>query len=266
VQQSNKYIITFSVILTVVLGLLLSGTSQVLGPIQQKAQELDIQKQILGAVLDAAEIRAMKPEEVQKFYSNRISSKVVDIEGNEVNEDAEGNPIIAEKVNVGKNYKLAPEKRMYPVFIYHAEGNPDDVESFILPVYGAGLWDEIWGYLALQTDFNTIEGVTFSHLGETPGLGARITQNSVQERYQGKQIFDESGTLQSVVMQKGEGRNFDEDPHKVDGISGSTITANGVNLMLRNYLNHYNAFIERQLSSRSKEVAINNFEQSTVIQ
>lgn len=257
-QQSNTYIITFSAILTVVLGLLLSGTSQVLGPIQQRAQELDTQKQILGAVLDASEISAMKGEEVQQFYLNRISSKVVDIEGNEVTQDADGNPIVAEKVNVGKNYKLAPEKRLYPIFIYHAEGNPEAVESYILPVYGAGLWDEIWGYLALQTDFNTIEGVTFAHLGETPGLGARITQNSVQERYQGKQIFDESGNLQSVVMQKGEGRDYDNEPHKVDGLSGATITANGVNIMLKNYLSHYNAFIEKRRNSGDSEMASNN--------
>jgi Na+-transporting NADH:ubiquinone oxidoreductase subunit C len=255
VQQSNTYIITFSVILTVVLGLLLSGTSQVLGPIQQRAQELDTQKQILGAVLDASDIRGMKPEEVQNFYLTRISSKVVDIEGNEVTQDADGNPIVAEKVNVGKNYKLAPEKRLYPVFIFHADGNPDDVESYVLPVYGAGLWDEIWGYLALQTDFNTIEGVTFAHLGETPGLGARITQNSVQQRYQGKQIFDETGNLQSVVMQKGEGRDYDDELHKVDGLSGATITANGVNIMLRNYLSHYNAFIEKQRASKSSDLA-----------
>ena len=70
-QQSNAYIITFSVILTVVLGLLLSGTSEVLKPIQKKAEELDTKKQILGAVLPAEEIAEMKPEEVNEFYASR---------------------------------------------------------------------------------------------------------------------------------------------------------------------------------------------------
>jgi Na+-transporting NADH:ubiquinone oxidoreductase subunit C len=255
VQQSNAYIITFSIILTVVLGLLLSGTSQVLGPLQKKAEELDTKKQILGAVIDADQLRAMKPDQVLAFYENRISSKVVDINGNILEKDADGNPLVAEKVNVGKNYKLTPDKRMYPVFIFHEEGNPDAVESYVLPVYGAGLWDEIWGYLALQTDLNTIEGVTFSHKGETPGLGARITALNVQQRYQGKEIFDGSGNIQSVVMQKGEGKDYSSDPHKVDGLSGATITANGVNDMIKNYLQHYRAFLEKQKSSGKSEMA-----------
>ncbi|MCR9017347.1 NADH:ubiquinone reductase (Na(+)-transporting) subunit C [Aquiflexum gelatinilyticum] len=257
-QQSNTYIITFSIILTVVLGLLLSGTSQVLGPLQRKAEELDTKKQILGAVLDGDQLKAMKPEEVLTFYESRISSKVVDIEGKEVTQNPDGSPMVAEKVNVGKNYKMAPENRLFPVFIFHAEGNPDSAESYILPVYGAGLWDEIWGYVALQTDLSTIEGVTFSHKGETPGLGARITSPDVQQRFQGKQIFDESGNLQSVAMQKGEGKDYSSDTHKVDGLSGATITANGVNNMLKNYLQYYSSFLSSQKSGNQTEVVAEN--------
>ncbi|MFD2035589.1 NADH:ubiquinone reductase (Na(+)-transporting) subunit C [Belliella marina] len=254
-QQSNAYIITFSVILTVVLGLLLSGTSQVLGPIQKKAEDLDNKKQILGAVMAPEELKVMSPEEILEYYEARIASKVVDIEGNEVEKDSDGNAIVAETVNVGKNYKKSPEDRLYPIFIYHEEGNEDAVDSYILPVYGAGLWDEIWGYLALQTDLNTVEGVTFSHKGETPGLGARITENSVQARYQGKKIFDEGGDLQAVIMQKGEGKDYSGEEHKVDGLSGATITANGVNAMLRNYIGHYQSYIEKKKSGNSTDVA-----------
>lgn len=257
-QQSNGYIITFSIILTVVLGLLLSGTSQVLGPIQKKAEDLDNKKQILGAVMAPEELKALKPEEVLTYYESRIASKVVDIEGNEVEQDSEGNAIVAETVNVGKNYKKAPADRLYPIFIYHEEGNEESVESYILPVYGAGLWDEIWGYVALQTDLNTIEGVTFSHKGETPGLGARITENGVQARYQGKKVFDENGDLQAVIMQKGEGKDYDGEEHKVDGLSGATITANGVNDMLKNYIGHYQPYLEKRKSGSSTEVAVLN--------
>ncbi|MCL6257751.1 NADH:ubiquinone reductase (Na(+)-transporting) subunit C [Aquiflexum sp. TKW24L] len=257
-QQSNTYIITFSIILTVVLGLLLSGTSQVLGPLQRKAEDLDNKKQILGAVLESDQLRAMKPEEVLSFYETRIASRVVDIEGKEVTQNPDGSPIVAEKVNVGKNYKMAPERRMYPIFIYHAEGNPESVESYILPVYGAGLWDEIWGYVALQTDLTTIEGVTFSHKGETPGLGARITSRDVQERYQGKEIYDESGNLQSVYMQKGEGKDYSGESHKVDGLSGATITANGVNNMMKNYLQYYSSFLNSQKSGQQTEAVAAN--------
>ncbi|WP_113925017.1 NADH:ubiquinone reductase (Na(+)-transporting) subunit C [Cognataquiflexum aquatile] len=257
-QQSNTYIITFSAILTIILGLLLSGSSQILGPLQRKAEELDTKKQILGAVVDGDQLGKMKPEEVLSFYESRISSKVVDIEGKVIETAPDGSPVVAEKVNVGKNYKMAPENRMYPIFIYHAEGNPESVESYILPVYGAGLWDEIWGYVALQTDLSTIEGVTFAHKAETPGLGARITSSDVQERYQGKKIFDESGKIQSVYMQKGEGKDYESDLHKVDGMSGATITANGVNKMLKNYLEYYSAFLSSQKAGQQTEVVAVN--------
>ncbi|EKB48173.1 NADH:ubiquinone reductase (Na(+)-transporting) subunit C [Cecembia lonarensis] len=257
-QQSNAYIITFSVILTVVLGLLLSGTSQVLAPIQKKAVELDTKKQILGAVLAPSEIRSMKPDEILDFYDNRITSKVVDIEGNLLEKDESGNPIIAENVNVAKNYKMAPEKRMYPMFVFHKEGNPEAVEAYIVQVYGAGLWDEIWGFLALDTDLNTIAGVTFGHKAETPGLGARITENAVQDRFRGKRLFDDGGNFQSVAMQKGEGRDYSDDDHKVDGLSGATITANGVNAMFRNYLQAYKAYFDKlRDSGASESLALN---------
>ncbi|AWW31458.1 NADH:ubiquinone reductase (Na(+)-transporting) subunit C [Echinicola strongylocentroti] len=243
-QQSNTYIITFSVILTVVLGFLLSGTSQLLGPIQKEAVALDNKKQILGAVMDAEKIAAMKPKEVNEYYENTISSKVVNIKGEEVTEQ-EGAEVTAETVDVAKNYKKPAEERLFPVYIYHEEGSEDKVVAYILPLYGAGLWDAIWGYLALQTDLNTIEGVTFSHAGETPGLGARITSGDVQQRYHGKEIFGEGGELQAVSMQKGEGKDYSSEPHKVDGMSGATITGDGVNKMLKNYLGYYQSYLDK---------------------
>jgi Na+-transporting NADH:ubiquinone oxidoreductase subunit C len=240
VQQSNTYIIVYSAVLTIILGLLLSGSAQLLGPWQQEAIALDKKKQILGAVISAEEIAAMSPEQVNAFYSSRISSTVVDITGKEI--ATEG--VTAEKVEIAKDYKKPAEERAYPVFIYHAEGKPEAVESYIFPLYGAGLWDAIWGYVALETDMNTIGGITLAHAGETPGLGARITEAGVQARYVGKKIFDESGELVTVIMQKGEGKDYTADAHKVDGMSGATITGNGVNSMLKSYMSHYEAYIK----------------------
>ncbi|MFL0684562.1 MAG: NADH:ubiquinone reductase (Na(+)-transporting) subunit C [Algoriphagus aquaeductus] len=244
-QQSNTYIIVFSVVLTIILGLLLSGTSQVLGPLQQEAIALDKKKQILGAVISTEEIEAMSPQQINEFYANRISATVVDINGKEIS------GVEAEKVEVAKDYKKAADQRQYPVFLFHAEGNPEAVESYIFPLYGAGLWDAIWGYIALETDMNTIGGITLAHAGETPGLGARITEGGVQARFVGKKIFDESGTLVAVEMQKGEGKDYSSEEHKVDGMSGATITANGVNNMLKAYLGSYEAYIKSKSSNQA---------------
>ena len=246
-QQSNTYIIVYSAVLTIILGLLLSGSSQVLGPLQQEAIALDKKKQILGAVISAEEISAMTPEQVNQFYSSRISSTVVDINGQEITEGA----VSAEKVEIAKDYKKSADQRKYPIFIFHAEGNPEEVESYIFPLYGAGLWDAIWGYLALETDMNTIGGITLAHASETPGLGARITEGEVQARYVGKKIFDESGALVAVQMQKGEGKDYSSDPHKVDGMSGATITGNGVNNMLKAYMGCYEAYIKSKSAQKA---------------
>jgi Na+-transporting NADH:ubiquinone oxidoreductase subunit C len=247
VQQSNTYIIVYSGVLTIILGFLLSGSAQFLGPWQAESIALDKKKQILGAVISAEEIGVMTPEQVNAFYSNNIASSVVDLNGKEVTEGG----VTAENVEVAKLYKKPAEERLYPVYIYHEEGNPAAVKSYIFPLYGAGLWDAIWGYVALNTDMNTIGGITLAHAGETPGLGARITEPGVQARYVGKKIFDENGELVAVVMKKGEGKDYSTKPHEVDGMSGATITAIGVNNMLSNYLGYYSAYIKSKSSAQA---------------
>ena len=251
-QQSNTYIIVYSAVLTIILGFLLSGSAQILGPLQQESIALDKKKQILGAVISSDEIAAMSPEQVNTFYAARISSTVVDISGKEISKEG----VTAEKVEIAKDYKKPADQRAYPVYIYHAEGNPEAVESYIFPLYGAGLWDAIWGYLALGTDMNTIGGITLAHAGETPGLGARITEAKVQGRYVGKKIFDESGTLVTVMMQKGEGKEYGDDAHKVDGMSGATITGNGVNNMLKAYMGNYEAYIKAKSTPKAAIAAL----------
>jgi Na+-transporting NADH:ubiquinone oxidoreductase subunit C len=247
VQQSNTYVIVFSAVLTVVLGLLLSGSAQFLAPWQQEAIALDKKKQILGAVISGEELDAMTPEQINEFYGANISATVVDINGQEVTDQG----VTAEKVEVAKFYKKPAEERQYPVYIYHEAGDPSSVKSYVFPVYGAGLWDAIWGYVALDTDMNTIGGITLAHAGETPGLGARITEPGVQARYVGKKIFDEKGELVAVEMKKGEGKDYSDNPHEVDGMSGATITANGVNAMISNYLQHYNAYIKSKSTAQA---------------
>lgn len=240
-QRSNTYVLVFTFIMTVVIGGILSFTSQVLAPAQKKSIELDTKQSILSAVMTLE-----KGDDALAIYSKRIKSMVVDIDGNLIEKNRKGNTIIAEEVNILKNYKMDRSTREYPVFEYMSESNPDEIEAYILPLYGAGLWNAIYGYVALEKDLNTIKGVSFGHVQETPGLGARIDSKEIQVRYQGKTIFDESGNLVSVVMLKGEKK----DPslfgtHEVDGMSGSTLTAKGLNAMVKDYLGCYEPFIKK---------------------
>ncbi|ELR71876.1 Na(+)-translocating NADH-quinone reductase subunit C [Fulvivirga imtechensis AK7] len=230
--------------MTVIVGGLLSLTSQGLAPAQKKSIELDTKSSILSSVMDREVLGKMKPNEVLTRYNERITSLVVDINGNEITSDEKGGAIVAEEVNILKNYKRKPEERQYPVFKYMSAENPDQVEAYILPVYGAGLWDKIWGYVALDSELKTIVGVSFDHKAETPGLGARIGTPEIQQRYVGKEIYNQKGELVSVTMVKGEG-NAGLDDHHVDGLSGATLTAKGVNAMLKNYLNAYQGYFKK---------------------
>lgn len=239
-RQSNSYIIIFTLITTVFVGGTLAVTSILLGPRQAISIEYDTKSQILGAVMTITD-----DDDVLGIYDKRIVSFVVNSKGELIEKDEKGQPIVAEKVDVSKNFKLAPEDRLLPVFKYVNESDPSKVDAYILPTYGNGLWNRVWAFIALDANFETVKGISFGHIQETPGLGARISDDPViSERYVGKKIYNDKGELVSVDMVKGEkGAPLDE--HHVDGMSGATMTGNGVNKMLKEYLACYESYFEK---------------------
>ncbi|MEN7548980.1 NADH:ubiquinone reductase (Na(+)-transporting) subunit C [Rapidithrix thailandica] len=238
-QQSNGYIIGFAAALTVILGAILSFAAVKLKPIQKREIELDTKKQILSAVMSTEG----KPKtELEKIYNSRIQALVVNYDGEELTPE-QYEKEKPEDINLTAQYKKKPEERFLPVFKFMKENSDTEVEFYILPMYGYGLWNYIWGYVAVKPDLNTIAGVSMDHVGETPGLGARITDPEVLARYKDKKIYDPSGKLVSVEMLKGEG-NKDLGEHEVDGMSGATLTAKGVNKMLETYFEGYSGFFK----------------------
>ena len=222
--------------MTIFFGTLLSFTRMQLGPIQKVQVEIDTKKKILGAVMD---ISSLTPDEILSLYSEKMTSMVLDISGNEISSNGEDR-LIAEEVNIQKNYKIDKNERQYPVFMFSEDGI--SVDYYIFPMFGNGLWDWISGFVALDNNLNKVVGVAFDHKAETPGLGARISSDEIQGRYKGKEIFDVEGNLISVKMLKKE-NNPALSIHEVDGMSGATITANGLNDMMKNYLDCYLPFI-----------------------
>jgi len=250
VQRSNTYVIIFSLILTIILGGLLSLASEGLKPAQKRAEEFATKKQILSAVMEVD-----PKENILQIFDDRISSIVVDATAELVETDEDGKPIDAAKVDIEKQFKRNPDERLYPVFRFHEKGDPENISAYIFAFYGNGLWDNIWGYIALETDMNTIAGAVLDHKAETPGLGARITEKLVQNRYRGKKIFNEEGELESVNMLKSENNPPSVlDEHNINGMSGATITAKGVNRMLKNYFENYLPFINK-IKEEDRKVA-----------
>jgi Na+-transporting NADH:ubiquinone oxidoreductase subunit C len=239
VRQSNLYIVFYSAILTIVCGGLLAFASQALKPLQDANVELERKQNILSTVMPLKE-----GDDIEALYNARIRELVIDHNGNVVDKKAAD-------INIASEYRKNPEERLLPVFEFLSETDPNKVENAVLPVFGFGLWNTISGNVALESDFNTIKGVNYAHVGETPGLGARIASAEIQDRFIGKQIF-EGDNLVSVAMQKGEGLDYSNDAHKVDGMSGATLTAKGVNNMLKEYFGCYKKYLDKNRSSNQQ--------------
>lgn len=230
-RNSNTYTFVYASVMVIVVAALLSFAAISLKPEQEKNVAIETKQNILASV--NIETDAANAEEI---YSERIvNTYVVNSKGEKVAGDAFA-------VNMKKEHSKPVAERILPVFECQVEGST----KYILPLYGTGLWGPIWGYISLNGDMNTIYGANFAHRGETPGLGAEIATKRFQSQFKGKTIFDENGALASIVVAKSNETAPAE--HKVDAISGGTITSKGLQNMLKNDFEAYEAFFKQKKS------------------
>ena len=233
-RQSNLYIVIYAGVLTIVCGGLLALASEGLKEKQQFNIDMEQKKNILSTVIAIEE-----GVDINQLYAKRVKAFVVDFQGS-VKEGMQ-----PKDVNLAVEYKKPRDQRLLPVYEFKNETDSSKTDYAVLPVYGYGLWNNIWGFVALKSDLNTVQGVKFQHAGETPGLGARIeSDEEVQNRYKGKTIFDQD-KLVSVTMMKGEGNDYSKNQHRVDGMSGATLTGKGVNNMLLDYFQAYENYMKK---------------------
>ena len=225
--QSNTYTIIYSSIMVLVVGAALAFVYQALKPAQDENVANDKRQQILSA------IHVVAPEgQVKDTYNKYITEEfLTDIKGGRTDGDAFG-------VDMAGEVKKAEGERKLPVFVAATD---DGKTVYVLPVYGAGLWGPIWGYVAVEDDGDTIYGAYFSHSGETPGLGAEIATENFQSQFVGKELYKD-GKFRSVDVKKA-GQVPVDDADYVDAISGGTITSTGVQSMLADCLKLYDAFL-----------------------
>ena len=190
---------------------------------------------ILSSIEDHLDrnVRDLSGAEVQMLFDDRIEQVVVDNNGDQIP------GLMSDDIDLARERKKPVSEMRLPVYIYSApEG-----QFYIVSVRGNGLWDEIWGSIALEEDLNTIAGVAFDHAGETPGLGAEIKDNAgFSRQFVGKKIYDDTGVYVSVEVKKRGARNQE---HEVDGISGATITCNGVTEMMERGIQYYEAYFDK---------------------
>lgn len=235
-KQSNAYTIIYIIVLVTVVGAGLAFTALSLKPLQTANADADKMKQILTSV----HVTPAKTDVIADFNRYITDMFVVNAKGERV----EGN---AFDIDMAAESKLPVDSRKMPVYEY----NPGDgATKYILPVYGAGLWGPIWGYIAVENDGSTIYGAYFAHQGETPGLGAEIEKPAFSNQFNGLHLFKDNRFLPVAVVKAGQAPLNGED--YVDAISGGTITSKGVASMIDNCLSGYTAFLE-SLSSKQPD-------------
>lgn len=222
-RNSNSYTFIFAIIMVVIVAVGLAFTATTLQPLQAENVRKEKMQNILatiGVVVDRDSAAELFDKFVKQKYSLKADGTV------DKNIDAFSIDLKKERV------KPITEQR-FPIYLAEKEGK----SFYVIPLYGSGLWDAIWGYVALAEDKNTIVGASFDHKGETPGLGAEINEGWFEDQFIGKTILDDNNNFVSVKVIKGGAKVGDM--HGVDAISGGTITSDGVSDMLSERLENY---------------------------
>lgn len=240
-NDSIKKTLLVAVALCIVCSLVVSGAAVLLKPAQVKNKALDRKSNILAAagMLEPGQSSA----EIEEKFVSRITPKIVDIEaGRYTTEFGVAN---FEQRKVAKNPETSTDlgdaddvanisRREDYAIVYLVETD-GKLDKIILPVHGYGLWSTLYGFLALEADLNTIAGFGFYEHGETPGLGGEVDNPKWKDQWSGKVVYDEDEVAIKVVKGSVDSSKSGAE-HQVDGLSGATLTSNGVTNLLKFWL------------------------------
>ena len=233
--NSNTYTVIYSIILVVVVAAVLAFAAMYLKP----TQDANVKKDTIGQILTAATFANVEDAEILDTYKAEIESAIlVDAEGNKVGdlniEDCE----VYGTSDLKK--QIAAESKALPVYIFKNG-------ITVVPCYGAGLWGPIWGYVGLEKDLKTIKAVRFGHKGETPGLGAKISDEPwFAESFTGKTIGEGE-----ILFEVTKPANRLTENNGVDAISGATITSQALGKTLNQWFGFYSNYF-----TKNAEVAV----------
>ncbi|HAO15047.1 MAG TPA: Na(+)-translocating NADH-quinone reductase subunit C [Tenacibaculum sp.] len=233
--DSNGYTLIFAIGMVLVVGALLAFTASSLKPMINANKRVEKQQNILYAMgvneNDETSAVFISKDKVAEAFSQNIKKQIV-IEGSNVTEDEK-----AFLIDVKKEQALAKDgkTRKLPLFI----GEKNGKTFYIAPIRGKGLWDAIWGYVAMDKNM-VVQGVFFDHKGETPGLGANIKQRFFMDDFTGEDLMS-NGVFKGIAISKSNAdpKNEDKNDNEVDAIAGATITGDGVAAMIKSELALY---------------------------
>ena len=242
--NSNVYTIVYTTVIVVIAAAILSIAAMALKP----KQTANIKAETISQMLTAAgfsskeDLAKLGNDKVLAMYSQNVKTAfLIDAAGNKTGElETEvGNIELQDNLKL-ENKNIAKGDPQLPVYVFEKDG----AEINVIPIYGAGLWGPIWGYIAFNADCTEIVGAYFDHEGETPGLGAKIKDEAwFREQFVGKKVnFTKPDDSFDIVK----GGAPKDDKSAVDAITGATMTCNGLDAALDNWFKAYMPFLQKK--------------------
>ena len=243
-QPSVTYTIGFAAVLCAVCSVLVAGSAVSLKDLQEANKILDRRKKVLQVAGLMEEGASLEPAQIDTLFDDNIEARLVVLEGGTYYDGQQFEADSFDQRKIAKDpafSAVAPKNRAKVgrvpevAVTYHVKGDGGSVNQLILPIEGKGLWSTLYGYLCVETDTNTICGITFYEHGETPGLGGEVDNASWKAQWPGREIHDDEGNI-AIQVVKGKAGSVEAAPHDVDGLSGATLTSNGVTYTLQFWL------------------------------
>ncbi len=254
--DKNSYTIIFAIVMVLVVGSLLAYLATSLKPAIAENQRLEKQQNILYAMgvnnNDESSAVFVSTDEAPQLFSDNVSEQLVlEVKGSKVisqltrQEYMDANngqePYLIDVKKQKSNAKDGMTRKL-PLFVGK---NKEGKTVYVAPIYGKGLWDAIWGYVAIDENM-VVQGAYFDHKGETPGLGANIKQRYFMDDFLGEHLLNENGVFKGIKVAKGNADpiNNDKKDNEVDAIAGATITGDGVSAMIRSDMKLYKPYFD----------------------
>lgn len=233
--NSNSYTIIYASVMVIIVAFLLAFVSSALKPIQDVNVAIDKKSQILASL----NIRGLEKSNIETEYDKVIvSDPIIKADGAVVKDGA-----AKDEAAFVLDSKDVNDENM-PLYIANVNG----ATKYVIPVTGRGLWGGLWGYIALDEDCQTVFGAYMSHSSETAGLGALLAEQWFQERFLGKNLFKDGGNEVALTVVKAGA--VKDDKLEVDGLTGATLTTNGIAAMVKDGLQKYIGFINTKTAAQ----------------
>jgi Na+-transporting NADH:ubiquinone oxidoreductase subunit C len=252
--DSARYTFGFAAAVCVFCALLVAASAVLLRPRQEANQRLYMEKNVLiaagliehGEAHSAASLRAIFDRDIEVrlvdfatgelLPADRMDARAYD-QRRARNDPAQSRPAPPNRAGIAR----MPHNGT----VYFVRGH-DGVEQVVIAVEGLGMWGTIYGFVAIDRDGRTVRGLTYYDQKETPGLGGEIGNPSWQALWQGRKAYDDKWEARITVI-KGSAGPPDQDPLRVDGLSGATVTSNAVTRLMQFWLSDagYGRFLRR---------------------